>query len=96
MRCKWLVAFVILLILLMWTSVIAGPKGAGYGDDDIPELMRSRRPVTAGKVSERVDVEFFWDAVLRVEQEKEPELSKEQEDDSVRRPAARRYPVRWK
>jgi hypothetical protein len=97
MRCKWLVAFAILLILLIWAPVFAGPKGEyGYGDDDIPELMKPKSRVTAGKISDRLEVESLWNVILRMEQEEQPELSKEQDSKSVRRPATRQYPVRWR
>jgi hypothetical protein len=95
MRCKWLVVSAVLLILLTWTSVFAGPKDQyGYGDDDIPELMKPKNRVTVEKTLDRLEVESLWNAILRMDREDKLELSEEQDAKSVRMPAARRYPVR--
>ena len=94
MKPKWLAVLVVLLILFSWTSVFAGPKGEiGHGDDDIPELMRPKTPVTAEKIVDGPDLESIWNAILRVGQVKQQELGRELDAQRVRVPATRRYPV---
>ena len=97
MRPKWLVAFVVLLILLSWTLVFAGPKGeVGHGDDDIPELMKPKNRVTPEKIVDCLEVESVWNVIFRVDVETQQKLSEQQDAKRVRMPATRRYPVRSK
>ena len=95
MKRKWLVAFATLLFLFSWTSVFAGPQGQfGHGDDDIPELMRTRTTATPVKISDDLGVESLWNLIIGLDSEKEQELSKEQDAKRNAKPADRRLPVR--
>jgi hypothetical protein len=95
MRTKWLLAFVVLLILFSWTSVFAGPRGeVGHGDDDIPELTRLKTRVAVEKILDSLEIESVWNAVFRPDREKQQELSRQLDAVRVRVPATRRYPVR--
>ncbi len=97
MRTKWLMVLAVILFLLTWTSVFAGPKGeVGRGDDDIPELTRPRANVSIEKILDSLEVESLWNAAFRVDLEKQPEPGRLLDAKSVRVPAARRYPVRFK
>lgn len=97
MRQKWLVVLAVLLFLLSWTSVFAGPRDQyGHGDDDIPELMKPKTGMSVEEVFDSLVLESLWNAVRRVDQEKQLELSNQQDAKSVRLPATRRYPVRSK
>jgi len=96
MKQKWLVVLAVLLFLLSWTSVFAGPRQYGHGDDDIPELMKPRTGMSVEKILDRLVVESLWKSFCRVDQEKRLELSDQQDTKSVRLPATRRFPVRSK
>ena len=97
MRLKWLVVLAVLLFLLSWTSVFAGPKDqVGHGDDDIPELMKPKTGMSVEKIFDSLVVESLWNALFRADQEKQLELSDQKDARSVRLPAARRYPARYK
>jgi len=97
MKPKWLLVLVVLLFLLSWTSVFAGPKGeVGHGDDDIPELVRPRTSVSVEKILDSLEVESLWNAVFRVDKGQQLELSEQHDAKRVNMPAARRYPVRLK
>jgi hypothetical protein len=97
MRLKWLVISVVLLFLLSWTSVFAGPRdNCGHGDDDIPELMKPKTGISVEKIFDSLVVESLWNAIFSADQERQLELSNQQDAKSVRLPATRRYPVRFK
>ena len=97
MKPKWLLVLVVLLFLLSWTSVFAGPKGeVGHGDDDIPELARPRTSVAVEKLLDCLDAESLWNVVFNADEGKQLELSTQRDAKSVDVPAARRYPVRMK
>jgi hypothetical protein len=97
MKPKWLLVLVVLLFLLSWTSVFAGPKGeVGHGDDDIPELTRPRSSVSVEKLLDSLDAESLWNAVFRADEGKQLEHGIQRDARSVDVPAARRYPVRLK
>lgn len=97
MKPKWLVVLAVLLFLLSWTSVFAGPKDQyGHGDDDIPELTRTKTSVSVEKLFDDLGVESLWNSLFRADQETQLELSTKQDAKSVELPATRRYPVRSK
>jgi hypothetical protein len=95
MRPKWLAVLVVLLILLSWTAVFAGPKDQhGHGDDDIPELIKTRTTASLERLVDSLEVESVWNTIFGAERERSQELSSELDARSVRVPATRRYPVR--
>ena len=94
MKQKWLVVLAVLLFLLSSTSVFAGPRQNEHGDDDIPELMKPKTGISVEKIFDRLVVESLWESICRADQEKQLELSDQQDAKSVRLPATRRYPVR--
>jgi hypothetical protein len=97
MKLKWLMVLAVLLFLLTWTAAFAGPKSdVGHGDDDIPELMKSRTGISIEKILDSLDVESLWNGVFRVDQGKLPELGNQQGARRAGMPATRRYPVRSK
>ena len=96
MRNKWLVCLAVLLILLSWTAVFAGPKDQfGHGDDDIPELMKPKKPCTSENLMDDLGLVFIWNAVFGMDEGKALKGA-EQRIEQTREPAARRYPVRAK
>ncbi|MGD9141574.1 MAG: hypothetical protein PVJ42_08540 [bacterium] len=97
MRPKWLVVLAVLLILFSWSAVFAGPKGeVGHGDDDIPELTKRRSSVSLQRLVDALEVESVWNAIFRVEPERQQELGRRMDARSVSKPATRRYPVKSK
>jgi hypothetical protein len=95
MRVKWLSVLVVLLVLVCWTSVFAGPKGHyGHGDDDIPELMKPNHKVISEKIGDIFSLESGWFTIFKLDRESVQEPSKKQDSSKISVPATRRYPVR--